>query len=442
MPSVTPSIPAGPPFRYWNTLRLMRDPHGFYEGCRSRFGDTFHLKAANGDVVCTCDPAEVRDLLKADHEQIRPFAAEALGPLLGEHSVLLLAGVRHRAARKRLSPPFHGARMRAYGDTILAAARARTDRWQDGQELVLMDEMLAISIAVIVRAVFGVLEEERVASWSEAVRRLVGALSPIVLFMPSLKALPGVRGAFRRFEVAKAELDQLLYAEMAARRASGARGEDILSMLLDTTTEDGAPLSDDEIRDDLVTLLFAGHETTQIAMSWMIWRLARDRRVRDALRAELDASDGRPETLGRLPYLEAVWNESLRLDLIVPDFLRTLTADLPFGERVLPAGTHVAVLSHLVHRREDLYPEPEAFRPERFLERRYKPHEFLAFGGGVRRCLGASLAAWEAAVVVGTLIREWDFVSLSDETPVRRNLTLGPSSGVRVRARRRVVAAA
>lgn len=441
MSTAIAEVPAGPPFRYWNTLRLMRDPYGFYGGCRARYGDTFRVKAANGDVICTCDPAQVRDLLKADHEQIKPFAADALGPLVGENSLLLLHGVKHRAERKRLSPPFHGARMRAYGDAILAATASRTELWTDGGEIVAADETLAVSISVIVQAVFGVLDPSRIAAWTQATRLLVDGTSPAVLFAPRLRNLPGMRGVFQRFEASKATFDGLVRAEVANRRETGERGEDILSMMLDATDADGVALTDDEIRDEMLTLMFAGHETTQIAMAWMLYHLAREPAARAALLAELDACDGSPEVLGRLPYLEAVWNETLRLANILPDILRTLTADLPFGDRVLPAGTHVAVIAALVHTREDLYPEPLRFRPERFLERSFKPHEFLPFGGGVRRCIGAALATWEAKVAVGTILREWSVQSLGEEWPVRRNATLGPAHGVRLRVRRRAGAA-
>jgi cytochrome P450 len=433
---------AGPRSRTWSTWALVRDPYGFYESCRQKYGDTFLIKALNGDVVCTGDPAVIRDLLRADTHEVRPFAVDAITPLVGPGSVLSLWGPRHREERRLLTPPFHGARMRAYGQVMLDSVESETASFGTQPSFRAADAMLGVSIRVIVQAVFGVLEPERVQQWTSAVRELVDAVPAAALFFTKLQRAPLGLGPWGRFLRARAAMDGLLYAEISERKRSGRRGEDILSMMLDARHEGGAPMTDEEIRDELVTLLFAGHETTQIAMAWMLYHVARNERVRTKLLEELDASDGAPETLARLPYLDATVHETLRVYPIVPDFIRTLVVPLSLGGHALPAGTHVAMITSLVHTRSELYPEPHEFRPERFLERTFKPHEFLAFGGGVRRCLGAALAVWEMKVVVGTLLRRWAFRSLSEESPVRRNLTVGTRHGVLLSATSRAARAA
>ncbi|MEZ4240570.1 MAG: cytochrome P450 [Myxococcota bacterium] len=432
-------MPNSPPFvrrpAVWTSWRVMTDPFRFYAQLRARYGDTFTLHAVNGDVVCSCDPAFVRDVLKLDSTASRPFAVDAAAPLLGRNGLLLLAGDAHRQERRLLTPPFHGRRMRAYGHVIRETAEEVLSRWTDGAEISARADMLDISFRVIVRAVFGVVDDEAVARWVQAVRALVDGFNPLLIFVPALQRLPFGPGP--RFAASRGALDQLLYDEIAARRASGARGDDILSMMLDAAYEGGGAMTDLQLRDELVTLLFAGHETTQVSMAWALYRLARRPGALARLQAELDATDGSPEALEQAPYLGAVVQETLRLEPIVPDIIRTLTEPRTLGGYDFPAGTHVSFLAGLVHQREDLYPEPEAFRPERFLERKFAPHEFLSFGGGVRRCIGAALATYEMKVVLGTLLRAVDVESLSEERSVRRSVAMGTSGPVLLRVRRR-----
>lgn len=430
------SIPAGHRSRVLTSYRLLRDPFAFWADARARYGDTFEARAWNGDVVCTGDPGMIAEIFKADTEQVKPFRADAFGPLLGRHSVLMLWGSAHKEQRRLLSPPFAGPRTRALGAVFRDTAAAHVARWPDGGEIRAADELLSISLEIIVRAVFGVLDGAEVERWVRDVREMVAAIDPLFLFFPVLQRLPG--GRWRRFVERRDRLDAALRARIRAGRASGARGDDVLSMLLDATHEDGSPMSEDEIRDELVTLLFAGHETTQIGMAWLLYHLARNPDAMAKVRAEL--GDGSPEALLRAPYLDAAWSEALRLMPIVPDMLRTTTTDLTLGGHALPAGTHLCFVASMVHMRPDLYPEPERFRPERFLERKFGPSEYLPFGGGVRRCLGAGFATVEGKLVVGTILRAFDVESLQVEEPVRRNATMGVRHGVRLRLRRRAAA--
>jgi cytochrome P450 len=434
------SIPRGPRSRVVTSWRILRDPFTFWEEARARYGDTFELRAWNGDIVCTGDPARVAEIFQAKTTEVMPFRPEAFGPLLGRHSVLMLWGAAHHEQRRLLSPPFAGAKTRAFGAVFRDTTLATLARWPADGEVRAADELLALTIEIIVRAVFGILDPDAVETWSRDIREMVAAIDPLLLFFPVLQRLP--TGRWRRFLACRDRLDAAIHRELAARRRTGARGDDVLSLLLDATHEDGSPMADDEIRDELVTLLFAGHETTQIAMSWMLYHLARHPEALAKLRAELDAGDGSPEALLRSPYLDAAWSETLRMMPIVPDMLRTTTAPLRLGGVELPVGTHLCFVAAMVHTRPDMYPEPHAFRPERFLERKFGPHEFLPFGGGVRRCLGAGFATVEGKVVVGTVLRAFDVESLQEEEPLRRNATMGVRHGVRLRVRRRAAAAA
>lgn len=424
-------LPTVPGSRLFTTWRIARDPFRAYAQWRKAHGDTYVVRAINGDVVVTCAPELIRDLFRARTDQVEPFGVKAAVPLLGPRSVLLVAGDAHRREREVLTPPFHGRRMSAYGELMQQAAHQATAHWRPGDRVVLTDVFLDISLEIILRAVFGVVDDRDQARFREALQRLVATIWPAALFAPALQVSVFGLSPWDRFMAARDRFDALLADAIAARRASGDRGPDLLSLLLDSTYDDGSPMSDAAIRDELVTMLFAGHETTQIAMAWAVYRLHRRPATLQRLRAELDDSDGSPEALARLPWLDAVVQETLRLQPIVPDIVRTLSVDLELGGQAFPAGTHVAPVAALVHARADLFPDPQAFRPERFVDRKFRPWEFIPFGGGVRRCIGAALATWEMKVVLGTLIARWGLELRGEETPVRRNITMGPRHGVR-----------
>ena len=421
---------AGP--RWLTTFRIARDPFGAYGAWRRAHGDTYMVRAFNGDVVITADPDVIRDLFRARSDEVEPFGVDLAAPLLGRHSLILVAGEAHRRERELLTPPFHGRRMRDYGQIMQDAAVRATASWTPGTRTVLGDVFLDISLEVIVRAVFGVVDDAASARFGEAIRRLVHRILPAALFAPALQVSLWGLSPWDWFIAARSDFDALLFEAIADRRASGDRGPDLLSLLLDATYDDGESMDDVAIRDELVTMLFAGHETTQIAMAWAVYRMLQRPEVLERLLAELDASDGTPEALSRLPWLDAVVQETLRLQPIVPDIVRTLSVDLQLGGYPFAAGTHIAPAAALVHARDDLYPDPDAFRPERFEGHTFRPWEYLPFGGGVRRCIGASLATWEMKVVLGTLLPRYRLALRGEETPVRRNITMGPRHGVRV----------
>lgn len=431
------TLPPGPPIKLLQTYRYLRDPYAYLERTRARYGDPFTADVVNGTVVIVGSPAGAQQVYAADPDTYLPFGTDAIRPLIGEHSLFLMSGAAHRRERKLLMPAFHGDRMRAYGHTIRDSALAAAARWPKDQVFVFQESSQWISLDVIIRAVFGVVDPARVDTYRASILEFVAASVPSILFFPFLQRSFFGGGPWVRLQRAKQRGRLLLLGELAARRARPDEvGEDILGMMLRARHEDGAGMTDDEIHDELVTLLFAGHETTGIALAWAMYWLLRDRDALTRLLAELDAAGERPEpeAIARLPYLEAVTQETLRLYPIAPDGPRMLARPLEVGGFTIPPGACVAVAHALLHINPDTYPEPHRFRPERFLGRKFGPFEYAPFGGGHRRCLGAAFATYELKIVLATLLRNFrlSLAEPGEVRPGRRNVVLGPSTGTRV----------
>jgi len=423
---------AGPPGRLRTTYAILRKPFESYAKWRATYGDTFLIHALNGDVVVSCDPAFVRDFLKLTDAEHVPFAGEALGDVLGRGTMLVTGGEAHGRKRRVVGPFFRGERMRAYAGIVGDVARARVAGWSG--DVVVMDEMLQISLGVIIGAVFGADSDAESARYRVEIDDMERRLSPFFLFTKHAQRRIFGLGPWAGYQDARQRLLAHLIVDLERRRSEGPTGRaDILSCLAEATYPSGEAISLDDAASELTGLLFAGHETTQIALAWAIYWLHRYPETLARLRAELAAADPEPGARIKLPYLEAVVYETLRLYPIVPDVLRTLTVDKRLGDLDLPVGTNVAVAAAMTHMREDLYPEPEVFRPERFVGKRPAPAAFLAFGAGVRRCIGAALAIFEMKLVLAEVISSVDLELLGDEVPVRRNATTAPKNGVRVR---------
>lgn len=434
----TPSaLPPGSKLSLLQTYRYARDPYDYLARMLERHGDPFTAHVVNGDVVITGDPATVQQIFTADPDTFVPFGAQATRPLLGDSSLLLMAGERHKRERKLLMPAFHGERMRAYGEIVREAAHAAAAKWPKGQPFVFQESSQWVSLEVIIRAVFGVADPNRVEDVRRAILEFVDATVPSVLFFPFLQRSFFGLGPWARLQRARQRIGFLIAAELAARRSRPEEaGEDILSRMLAARHDDDTAMTDDEIHDELLTLLFAGHETTGIALAWAIYWLHRNPECLHRLLAELDAAGERPEpeVIAHLPYLEAVVHETLRLHPIAPDVPRLLARPLELAGYHLPRGVAVAVATALLHIRPDLYPDPDTFRPERFLERKFGPFEYTPFGGGARRCLGAAFATYEMKIVLATLLRNYRLALAEpgEVRPGRRNVVLGPATGVRV----------
>jgi len=405
------------------------------DDAQRRYGDMFTLKIANeGTWVFLSHPDAVRQVFKGDPRLLHAGEANiVLLPVLGSHSVLLLDDDEHMAHRKLMLPPFHGERMRGYEQTMAEVAAREIDRWPAAQPLAAWPTMQAITLEVIVRTVFGVREPERIErlastlseslAWAAEPRRM----AQLALLGPRRIA---ARGTLRR---ALDPTDALIYDEIRQRRAADdlAERDDVLSMLLQARHDDGSPMSDEELRDELMTLLAAGHETTATALAWALDALTHHPAALARLRDEVDA--------GEDDYLDAVVKEVLRLRPVIALVLRRLIEPMEIGGRVLPAGVNVAPCIYLLHRRADVYDEPRAFRPERFLEKPPGTYTWIPFGGGVRRCLGASFAQFEMKVVLREVVSRLDLRAArpQQEARVRRAIVFAPSRGGELVARPR-----
>jgi cytochrome P450 len=406
------------------------------ESCQRRYGDCFTVRLLGfGDrgsdgIVFLADPAAVKATFAGDRSLNRVGdSRRSMEPMFGSRSILLLDGAEHLRQRKLMLPPFHGERMASYGELIAEVTEREIDGWPVGRVMPLQARFQAITLEVIFRAVFGLDEAARTEELRNRVKALLemvaNPLSELAMGLPGRIGPINIRAGFER---AVASADELLIAEIRLRREDPAleKREDILSLLLQARDEAGEPMTDREVRDELVTLLLAGHETTATALAWAFEHLFHRPDALARLTEEVRANDGDE-------YMDAVIKETLRLRPPVPLVDRTLSAPLELSGYMLPAGTLVAPCIYLVHRRADLYPEPDAFKPERFLEQAPETYSWLPFGGGTRRCIGASFATFEMKAVMGHVLKRARLRPASSRPDVarRRAIVLAPRRGAR-----------
>ncbi len=418
-------LPPGPRMpQALQTAIWSRQAQWFLRQSRARFGPMFTLRIAyEGDWVVLSDPELVKQVFTGDP---RVFHAgegnQILRPVLGDNSVLVLDEQKHIQQRKLLLPPFHGERMQAYGEKMAEIAVREIETWPTGVPYRLRPRMQAITLEIVLETVFGVHGGPRMGPLRDALRGFLDlttdpkAILPILLVGPQrITRVPAFR---RRIE----RVDGLLAQEISERRSAAdlADRDDVLSMLVAARHDDGSPMGDAEIRDELLTLLVAGHETTATALSWAMERLTRHpdklRRLRDEVEAGEDA------------YLTATVQETLRLRPVIVVVIRKLTEPVELGGHRLPAGARVVPCIHLVHRDPQIYPDPDRFLPERFLDNPPGTYTWIPFGGGVRRCLGAAFAQFEMAVVLRELVRRYEVgpADPKSERPFRRAITETP----------------
>jgi cytochrome P450 len=418
---------------------FIRDRLGVLERCAERYGEYFTLRFPWETLIVTWNPDAVKQVFTGDPAVY--FAGQGnniLRPFLGDFSVLLLDGAEHLRQRRLLLPPFHGERMLAYGDVIRDVTLAELARWPRDRAFPIHPAMQEITLEVIMRAVFGMASGERHDRLRSALQQLLeeGAKS-ILVFLPFLQFPLGGLTPYARFRRRMEVIDQLLFDEIAERRTSGngaGRG-DILSLLLQVVDEDGKPMTPQELRDELLTLLVAGHETSATSLAWVFYYVLRDAEVHDRVREELRrVAAGGAAQVSELRFLDAVLKETARLRPIIVFVARALQQPVLLGGFRLPAGVTVAPCIYLTQRRADLYPDPAAFRPDRFVEQKTTPYEYFPFGGGARRCLGMAFAQFEMKVVLATILSQLDLALPvdSDVRPVRRSITIAPSDGTRV----------
>jgi cytochrome P450 len=419
-------------------LRYMRNPLGFLSGLRERYGDVFSVSFPYfGRIVYVASPELVKAVFTGSPAIFHAGEANAtvLEPALGPNSVLSLDDEPHMQQRKLLLPPFHGERIHRYGDLIREVTRREMETWPVGRPFALRPHTQKITLTVILRAVFGIEDQRRV----ERATRLIDVFSDRVTLItkfPNLRRDLGPFSPWRRFLRARAALDEFIYEEIALRRAEagGEERDDVLSLLLRARHDDGTPMSDEELRDELLTVVGAGHETTATALAWAMERLLRTPRVLARLRESIAA--------GEDDYLEATVKETLRMRPVIIDVARRLTEPARVAGYQLPARSFVLPAIGALHFRPDLFPEPHEFRPERFLDGKVENYAWIPFGGGVRRCIGAAFAEYEMRIVLREFVGRAE-LSAPDSRPEKvriRNITLAPARGTTVRLERALTA--
>jgi cytochrome P450 len=415
--------------------RFMRRPLETLRGWRARYGDVFTVRLTGfGTGVYVADPDAIRGLFTGDQSDMRAGEANSfMEPVLGPHSVLILDGPEHVRQRKLLLPPFQGSRVAAFREVARTVTEREIATWRAGTDVVLRERMRALTFEVICRAVFGVTQPEHVRQLRE---RLVAVIdsSPIFMIAAPARADLGPLSPGGRFARRLRAADQVLYEEIERRRHEPDLDEraDVLSLLLRARDEDGRGMTREELRDELFTMLAAGHETTATGLAFAFELLLRHPGVLARLREELQTgADDR--------YLDAVVRETLRLRPVIDAAERTLTTPRTVAGWELPAGVKVYPAIALVQTREDLYERPLEFRPERFLqEGSAEAYSWLPFGGGIRRCIGAALAQAEMAEVLRTVVPRVALRPLRDrpDPVVLRGITLAPKHGVPVAVER------
>ena len=406
------SLPPGPRLpALLQTWAWIRRPLPFLDDCARRFGGRFTLRFVGGrDYVLVTDPEDVKAVFTGSPEALLAGRANAaFAPFLGEHSLFVLDGAAHRRHRKLLMPPFQGERMRAYGPLIRDVTLAHAARWPRGRRFSAIEPVHRITLEVILRAVFGVTDPARLRRTEKLIAQATGRSSAILAFMRPLHVDLGPWSPWGRFLAVRRALDAVLFEEIArARREQGAGREDILAKLIEQSAEQGDPLADLEVRDELLTMLVAGHGTTTAGLAWALQWILGDPQVRERAQAEVRevVGDGSLEMahLSRLRYLDAAVQETLRISPPVPVVPRWLAAPVRVGGHDLPAGTYLTPCPYLAQRDSARYPEPLRFRPERFLEGRPGPFDLFTFGGGGRTCIGLAFATFEMKVVLATLL--------------------------------------
>lgn len=438
--------PNGPQTHPWvQTYQWLTNPLGYMEACAKRYGDTFTLRI--GPVftpqVFFSNPQAIQQIFTTDPKQLDSGEPAGIkSPLLGRQSLLALEGKPHQRQRKLLTPPLHGERMLAYGQLSRDITEQVISQWQVGESFSVLPSMQAISLEVILKAVFGLADGPRYEKLKEVLLKILNPKPPFVtammLVFPSLQRDLGSWSPWGKFLDLRQQIDELIYAEIQERKQQPDPSRtDILSLMMAARDEDGQSMTDVELRDELITLLAAGHETTATSLAWAFYWIHYLPQVREKLLQELDSLGENPDpnAILRLPYLSAVCSETLRLYPVVTLALnRLVKSPLEIMGYQLNPGTLVIPCIYLTHHREDLYPQSKQFKPERFLERQFTSSEYLPFGGGNRRCIGMAFALFEIKIVLATVLSRWQ-MELADSKPaqpVRKGFLSSPADGVQM----------
>ena len=441
-------------------------PLDFLEECVAKYGDTFKVNLMGlPPFTVVSNPQGIEEILSVDAKKFDVGRTNNIvASLLGENSLVLLDGLAHRRQRKLMMPPFHGEKVKSYAEIICQISEKVASQWQAKQIFVAQKAMQQITLETILHVVFGLSEGERcldarsLAPYGDAGSHRYQQIKPplieyinltdspikaSIIFLPFLQRDWGEKSPWGKVVGRKRKIYGLLQEEIDERRArSQLSGNDVLSLMMSAKDERGEGLSDIELKDQMMTLLVAGHETTATALSWALYWIHKLPEVKQKLLAEIDSldADADPLAISRLPYLTAVCNETLRIyPVAFVAFLRCAKSSIEVMGQQFEPESMLAPTIYLTHHRQDLYPEPKQFKPERFLERQYSPYEFLPFGGGNRRCIGYALAMLEMKLVLAKILQGWDLSLASDcvasrrhrpVLPKRRGATIAPNNGV------------
>jgi cytochrome P450 family 110 len=426
-------------------LQWILDPVGYLEGMHQYSPDLFRGAGIGNDIIITSHPQVMQQILINDRKL---FTAPGnlnliLEPLIGDASVITIDGDRHKRRRQLVMPSFHGDRLSVYGDLICQLTHRVCEQLAIGEVFSARTVTQAISLQVIFEVVLGLSEGEK----NYQIKQLLTAMadrfnSPLasaLLFIRNLQQDWGSWSPWGYFLRLRHQLDELVYAELQERRHHPDQNRrDILSLMMSAQDEEGQPMSDQELRDEIMTLLFAGHETTATSMAWALYWLHQYPEIKAKLLQELGSlsHNADPMTIAKLPYLTAVCQETLRRSPVAMlTFPRVAQEPVEFLDYSFNGGTIFMGCIYLTLQREDLYPNPKEFRPERFLEQKYSSFEFIPFGNGARRCVGEALALYEMKLVLATMLSHYqlEFADSRPEVPRRRGVTLAPARGVQMR---------
>ncbi len=450
-------LPLGPGTApLFQMMQWIFQPLAFMDSCKERYGNTFTIRLGSANarpLVFFSHPEAITELFTTNPEKFDTGRANnVLQPLLGRRSLELLDGKRHDKQRQLLMPPFHGERMRAYGQLISNITEQVTDRWVLGKPFTARNSMQAISFTVMGKALLGLEPGARLQQLAGLFDSIFNATSssPLtknLLFFPSLQKDLGAWSPWGNFLRQRQQLDSFLYEEIQQRRSEqDSDRTDILAMLMSARDEAGKPMSDLYLHSELMTLLFAGHETIATAMTWALYWIHHQPEVRQKLLQELAGISDRaePAEITQLSYLNAVCQETLRIYPVgLITFPRIVKSDVEIGGYSFERGTVLTGCIYLAHQRPEVFPDPKQFKPERFLERQFSPYEYLPFGGGGRRCIGAAFASYIMKIVIAKILTRWELKLTGQKParPARRGVTLAPQGGISLMATgRRVVA--
>lgn len=429
------------------TIQLIASPTTFFDNCAAKNGDTFTVRVlgVNSPPVvffshpeaiaeCFAIPAHKLDFKKATH---------VFRPIFGDNSIVLQEGQQHNRQRGLLMPPFHGDRMKSYGDNIRQITEDVTKNWQPGNVISMQEVMPDITLQIILQVVFGITPGERYQQLKKLLSALLDDITTpwysSLFFFPPLQKNLGGWSPWGNYLQRKQKIDNLVYAEISERRlANDLSRTDILSLLMSASDENGQPMSNEELKDQLISLLLLGYETTAGVLSWLIYLIHANVEVKDKILYELDSLGDKPEPaeITQLPYLTAVCQETMRLHpiaLICTPRMAKETVEIT-GDK-FTSETVLVPCIYLAHRRHETYSEPERFLPERFLNKKYSSTEYLPFGGGYRGCIGSAFSMYEMKLVLATILGKFNLELANNRVikPVRRGITIVPSGGVPIR---------